>query len=103
MSRKATWKVIDPDFEPDGEVSDFPCLHCGREAVLPVSGHPGVMIIAQVGQSFVTDPPGLQTRDGWLPSTIRCRKCGHIYTTLDDDELAAVLAADRQARGMTAA
>jgi len=78
--RQKVWAVLEygEGFKPTGKM-EFICPNCRREAYLPVSGHPGTTIIAQLGMGFITDPPDVPPRDGWLPAKIRCRMCQTVY------------------------
>jgi len=69
--RVKTWKILDRGDVPlDAATVDFACVHCGREAVLPVVGRP----LAQVESGVVFD----NDRRGIMPRLIQCRKCGKV-------------------------
>ena len=81
-----TWKVLEPDdFEETGEPVGTTCPNCWADADLPTHGHPGALIIATMGLGIVFDPPDHTPPDGWLPTTIECRRCHHIYSEGEDE------------------
>jgi len=83
-----TFKVIG-SFESDGKI-ELCCPKCLTDAVVPTSGYPGALIIASCGLGLILDPPSAKLRDGFLPSTIQCRKCKTVWTSEDDDVREAV-------------
>lgn len=90
--RTKTWKVlkwVHPQTgEADGTI-ELACPKCERDAHIPTSGHPGVMIIAAFGLALITDPPGVAPRKDWMPDEIQCRGCRTIWTSdpIEDEEL----------------
>lgn len=69
---KPTWKVIDRGNVPDPAPNHvmYTCIHCMREAELPVVG----VALAQIGAGLVFD-----TSNHAMPRVIRCRKCRRTY------------------------
>jgi DNA-directed RNA polymerase subunit RPC12/RpoP len=69
--RVKTWKIIDRGGVPELALSiDYTCMHCGREAELPVVG----LALAQIDSAVVFDIGHYE-----MPAVIQCRKCGHVY------------------------
>lgn len=69
---KPTWKVLDRGEVPDPAPNTvmYACMHCMREAELPVVG----IALAQIETGIVFDLGPYA-----LPKTIQCRKCRHHY------------------------
>lgn len=79
MPRKKTFKVLAwPDLpagHPVSEEYDLMCA-CGREAICPIAK--GGIIEGRIGMGFVVDP-GNPPPYFYMPSQIKCRKCGRKY------------------------
>lgn len=73
---KPTWKILDrgtvPDPAPNSVV--YTCMHCMREADLPIVGVP----LAQLDAGLVFD-----TDVHAMPKAIECRKCRNRYDLED--------------------
>lgn len=77
-----TWKVL-TDFEGDGHI-DLACNRCGQDARMPTKGDPGCLVIAACGLGLITDPAGMEPREGWMPPVIQCRKCKTVWDSRGD-------------------
>lgn len=79
MARFPTFKVVEWDDLPPGHavVEEFDLMcQCGREAICPVAE--GGVIEARSGMSFIFDPKNRPPLF-FMPTIIKCRKCGREY------------------------
>ena len=78
-TRVRTWEILDYGKVPRDAATVPYEMECGHEAELPVLGR----VIAMTCEGGVIFDPGEYA----LPTTIRCRRCGRVYTTAKQEEL----------------
>lgn len=80
--RGATWYVVRWDGEPEVKGSGVVMTcECGREAEVPCGILEGGVVMAVIGRSVIFDPADFKAPSNWLPNSIRCRRCGRLFTT----------------------
>lgn len=79
--KKRTWLVLDWSSRTSTiseKTVDLVC-DCGREAECPTSGEPDFLVIGRIGRRGLLLDPQITPPIGWMPDSIRCRKCGREF------------------------